>query len=174
MRQETQSHLLFATVLLGFLSIFKRSQAWSPFEALNSACLSRCQRVVRPPVKVRPGTRAYSRVSTGDSDIPSSCEMKGEPSFKPLQGNPSLFRVRASRCPLHLKQIFRVPHIRIAEGSLLFRCLWKVGIPLQLKPWNQLSSQNDLGCTHLYSSFCAGIGVPPDLCPVSQGISGVA
>ena len=29
---------------------------------------------------------AFSRVSTGDSDIPSSCEMKDEPAFKPLQG----------------------------------------------------------------------------------------
>ena len=30
---------------------------------------------------------AFSRVSTGDSFIPSSCEMKYEPAFKPLQGN---------------------------------------------------------------------------------------
>ena len=34
---------------------------------------------------------AFSRVSTGDSVIPSSCEMKYDLAFKPLQGNrPSL------------------------------------------------------------------------------------
>ena len=61
------------------------------FEALNSACLSRCQRDVRPPTEVRWGTRAFSMVGTGDSDIPSISEMKDEPAFKPLQGNlPSL------------------------------------------------------------------------------------
>ena len=36
---------LFCTVILGFLSIFMKSQASSPFEALNSACLSNCQRM---------------------------------------------------------------------------------------------------------------------------------
>ena len=36
---------LVATVILGFLSIFNKSQASSPFEALNSACLSRFQRM---------------------------------------------------------------------------------------------------------------------------------
>ena len=34
---------------------------------------------------------AFSRVSTGDSVKPSSCEMKYEPAFKPLQGNPAFF-----------------------------------------------------------------------------------
>ena len=34
---------------------------------------------------------AFSRVSTGDPDIPSSCEMKHEPEFKPLQGNMAFF-----------------------------------------------------------------------------------
>ena len=36
-------------------------------------------RDVRPPVHMRRGTRFFSRVSTGDSDISSSCEMKDEP-----------------------------------------------------------------------------------------------
>ena len=31
---------------------------------------------VRPPVQIRQGTMVFSRVSTGDSDIPSSCVMK--------------------------------------------------------------------------------------------------
>ena len=49
-RQETEVHFLFATVILGLLSIFKKSQASSPNEALNSVFLSRVQRDVRPPV----------------------------------------------------------------------------------------------------------------------------
>ena len=61
------------------------------FEALNSVCLSRYQSDVIPPIQMRRRTTAFSRVSTGDSDIPSSCEMKHEPEFKPLQGNPAFF-----------------------------------------------------------------------------------
>ena len=45
-----QGPFAVATGILGFLSMFKRNQALSPFEALNSACLSGCQRDVRPPV----------------------------------------------------------------------------------------------------------------------------
>ena len=88
---------------LGILSIFKKSQALSPFEALNSACLSRYQRAVSPAVQMRRGPTAFSRVSTGDSDIPSSCVKKNVPVFKSLQGNPDFFRVRASLCPFHLR-----------------------------------------------------------------------
>ena len=91
MRQDTEVHLLVGTVILRFLSIFKNSQASSPFEALNSVCLSRCQRDVIPPVQMRWRTTAFSRFPTGDSDIPSSCEMKDEPEFKPLQGNLAFF-----------------------------------------------------------------------------------
>ena len=36
---------------------------------------------------MRQGTRAFSRVSTGDSDIAVSWEMQLEPAFKSLQGN---------------------------------------------------------------------------------------
>ena len=54
-RRETECPFLIATVILGFLSIFKQSLASSPFEALNSACLSRCPRDVRPPVLMRRG-----------------------------------------------------------------------------------------------------------------------
>ena len=78
-RQETEVHFLVGTVILGFLSIFKKSQASSPFEALNSLCVSRCQRDVINPGQMRRRTAALSRVSTGDSNIPSSCEMKDEP-----------------------------------------------------------------------------------------------
>ena len=90
-RQETEVHFLGGTVILGFLSIFKKSKASSPFEALNSVCLSGCQRDVIPPVQMRQITTAFSSVSTGDSDMTSSCEMKDEPEFKPRQGNQSFF-----------------------------------------------------------------------------------
>ena len=174
-RHETEGPFLFATVILAILSIFKKSQASSSFEALKSTCLSRCQKDVRPPLLMRRGPRAFSRVSTGDSDIPSSSEMKDEPAFKPLQGNPAFFRVRASRCPFHLRQQTQGPSlIPIAERSLLLRCFWNVGVPLQSKLGNQLSSREDLGCTELSSSCCAEIGVPLDLRRVSQGIPGVA
>ena len=94
MKQETEVHFLVGTVKLGFLSIFKKSKASSRFEALNSVCLSRCQSDVIHPVQMRRRPTAFSRVSTGDSDIPSSFDMKHEPKFKPLQGNLAFFEVR--------------------------------------------------------------------------------
>ena len=45
--QEIEVHFLFGTVILGLLSIFKKSQASSPYEAFNSVCLSRGHRDVR-------------------------------------------------------------------------------------------------------------------------------
>ena len=137
--------------MLVFLSIFKRSQTLSHFEVLNSAFISTCQRDVRSPDKMRQGTRAFPRVSTGDSDIPSCCEMKDEPEFKSVQGSQGLFRVRASRRPSHLTQQTQDPsHIPIADGSLLLRCDWKIGIPLEMKQGNRPSSQDDLGYMELF------------------------
>ena len=83
--------LLVGKVILVFLSIFTKCQASSPFEALNSAHLSKSQIDARPSVQKSFRTMAFSRVSTGDSDIPSSCEMKDEPAFKALQGKPAFF-----------------------------------------------------------------------------------
>ena len=91
MSREAKLLLLVATVILVFLSIFTKSQASSLFEALNSVHLSKSQMEVRPSVQKRLRTMAFSRVSTGDSDIPSSCEMKEEPAFMALQGNPTFF-----------------------------------------------------------------------------------
>ena len=89
--REAKCPLLVCTVILVFLSIFMKSQASSPFEALNSAHHLKSQIDVRPSVQKRLRTMAFSRVSTGDSHIPSSCGMKDEPAFKPLQGNPAFF-----------------------------------------------------------------------------------
>ena len=90
-RQETKVHFLFGTVVLGLLSIFEKNQASSPYEVLISVCLSRVQRDVRPPVQMTMTPTAFSSVPTGNSDMPSSCEMKDEPEFKPLQGNRAFF-----------------------------------------------------------------------------------
>ena len=91
LNREAKLHLLVAAVILVFLSIFTKSQASSPFEALNSAHLSKSQMDVRPSVQKRLRTMSFSRVSTGDSDIPSTCEMKDEPAFKALQGKLPVF-----------------------------------------------------------------------------------
>ena len=90
-RREAKCPLLVGTVILVFLSIFTKSQASSPFEAMNSAHLSMCQKDVKPSVQKRWRTMAFSSVSTVDSVIHSSCEMKYEPAFKSLQGNPAFF-----------------------------------------------------------------------------------
>ena len=137
MRQESKRPLLVGKMILVFLSIFRKSQASSPFESLNSAHLSRCQRNVWPLAQKRQRPRSFSRVSTEDSDIPSFCEMKDEPAFKPLQGNLAFFWGRASWGPFHLRQKTQSPsHIPIAEWRLLLRCLRKVGLPILSKTGN--------------------------------------
>ena len=78
-RQETQCPLPVTTVILGYPSIFKRSQELSLFEPFKSACLLSSPKDVSSSVEMRCGPRAYSRVYTGDSDIPSPWEMKDEP-----------------------------------------------------------------------------------------------
>ena len=89
--REAKLPLLVGTVTLVFISIFTKSQASSPFEALNSVQFSKSQMDVRPSVQKRLRTMAFSRDSTVDSDIPSSCEMKEEPAFKALHGKPAFF-----------------------------------------------------------------------------------
>ena len=89
--RESKLPLLFGTVILVFLSIFMKSQESSPFEALNSAHLSKSQMDVRPSVQKRLRTMVFSTVATGESDIRSSCEMNDEPALKALQGKPAFF-----------------------------------------------------------------------------------
>ena len=91
MRREAKRPISIGTVILVFLSIFTKSQASSTFEAMNSAHLSMCQNDVRPSDQKRGRSMAFSTVSSGDSVIPSSCEMKYEPAFKPLHWNPAFF-----------------------------------------------------------------------------------
>ena len=142
MSQEAKPRLLEGTVILVFLSIFTKCQASSPFEALNSAHLLKSQMDVRPSVQKWLRTMAFSRDSTGDSDIPSSCEIKDEPAFKALQGKPAFFCDRASRAPLYLRQKTQSrSHIPISEGRLLLRCLWKADLRLQSKTGNHSPPQ---------------------------------
>ena len=172
--QEAKRPWFVGTVILVFLSIFTRSQASSPFEALNSAHLSKSQMDVRPSVQKRLRTMAFSRFSTGDSDISSFCERKDEPAFKALQGKPAFFWVRASRGPLYMRQKTQSrSHIPISEGQLLLRCLWKAGLYLQSKTGNQLSSPDDMLSPGLSSCCFTEIDVPIDFRWVSQGISGL-
>ena len=132
----------------GSLSSF-HSDIRIPINFQESGTIIFCSFELRVPLEVskgyetscpdEAGTMAASRVSTGDSDIPSSCKMRDGPAFKPLQGHPVFFSVRASRCPFHFRQQYHGPfHIPIAEGSHLLRCLWKVGLPLKLNPGIQL------------------------------------
>ena len=170
---ENEDYFLVGTVILGFLKIFKKCQASSTFESLNSLSLLRCQRDARPLVQMRSRPRTFFRVSTGDSDILLSYDMKDEPAFKLLQGISSFFLIRATLGPCHLKQKTQCPsHIHIPEGNLLLRCLSKVGLPLQSKAGNQLSPPDDMGCTELSSSCFTEIDIPLDSRWVSQGISG--
>ena len=78
MQSDTEDNFLFDTVILGFLTIFKNCEASSTFEAVNSTWLSSCQRDMRPLFEMRWRPRAFCRVSTGDSDIHSSCHMKDD------------------------------------------------------------------------------------------------
>ena len=159
-KHETEGQFLVGKVIFGFRTIFKKRQASSTFEALNSPSLSWCQRVVRPIFQMRFRPRAFCRVSTGDSEILSSCNMQDEPAIKPLQGNLAFFQVRASWGPFHLKQKTHWPsHINIPEEKLLLMCLWKVGLPLQSKAGNQLTSPDDMGWTEISSSCFTEVDV---------------
>ena len=50
------------------------------------------------------------------------------------------------------------------------RYILKVGLHLQSNPGNQLSSQDDMGCTELSLSCCAETDFPLDLRWVSQNL----
>ena len=102
--REAKRPVLVGPGILVFLSIFTKTQALSSFEALNSVHLSKSQMDVRTSVQERLRTMAFSRVSTGNSDIPSSCEMNDEPAFKPLQAKQAFFGVSACGGQLYLRQ----------------------------------------------------------------------
>ena len=146
-RQKIEVHFLFGTVILGLLSIFKKSQASSPYAALNSVCLSTFQRDVRRTVQMRRKLMAFCSVSTGDSDMPSFCEMKHEPEFKPLQENRAFFWVRASRGIFHLRQKIQCPsHIPTPEENSSWGACGKLA---------HLFSERQGIVSHFGTIFCA-------------------
>ena len=63
--REAKLPLLLRILIWVFLSIFSKSQASSPFEALNSGQLSKSQMNVRYSVQKRLRTMAFSRVPQG-------------------------------------------------------------------------------------------------------------
>ena len=89
---------------------------------------------MRAPVQMRWGTRVFSRVSTADTGFrhPFILSDERQACIQATSGNPTLFLVRETRNPLNLRQKSQGPsHIPIAEGMLLLRCLWKVGLPVE-------------------------------------------
>ena len=88
---EGQASLISWHSYIGIPINFHEESGIVNFEDLNSVHLLNSHMDVRPSVQKRLRPMAFSRVSTGDSDIPSSCEMKDEPAFKALQGNPAFF-----------------------------------------------------------------------------------
>ena len=63
------------------------SQASSHVEAWKSTFHSSFKRGVRPLVEFRRVTWDFSRIATGESDVPSSCEGKLRVSFESLERN---------------------------------------------------------------------------------------
>ena len=80
-RRETEGHFLIGTVIFGYVTIFKKCQASSTFEALYSVSLSSCQKDVRAIVHMRWRPRAFSRFSKGDSGNVSSCDINDVPAL---------------------------------------------------------------------------------------------
>ena len=80
MRRENEGHFRVGTLIFGFLTL-KKCQALSIIEALNSASLLRCQRDVMPLDQKIWRSRAFCRLSPGDSGIVSSCDMTDEPAL---------------------------------------------------------------------------------------------
>ena len=116
----------------------------------------------------------FSKVSTGDSDIPSSCEMKDEPTFKALQGSRTSFesghigvhstwgrKHRVALIYLFLREGFSWG----ACGELAYLFSGRQGVILILR---------SMGCKEVSSSFSTVIDDPLYLRRFSQGISRVS
>ena len=76
---------------IGIPISFQEMSSLISFSSLELHRPLEVSRDVRPPVQMRRETRVSSIISTEDSDIPSSCDMKHESKFKPLQGNRAFF-----------------------------------------------------------------------------------
>ena len=110
MRCETKRPFLVSTEILGFLLTFKKSQASSPFEALNFTSLSRCQVMWGP-------------LSRWGGDIRLSL-------WSPQAIQTSLHLVRLKKC-LHSSH-FREIRPYFLSGNLGIHSTWgsKLWVPL--------------------------------------------
>ena len=59
---------------------------------------------------------AFSRVSTGDSVIPSSCEMKYEPAFKPLPYN--LLLVKSTKAHFYTSSYLKMGETTFENNAM--------------------------------------------------------
>ena len=126
------------------------------------------------PVQMRRRPTAFSRVSTGDSHIPSSCDMKHEPKFKPLQGNPAFFWVRPLAVHSTWDRKHRVPltyffcgktslevlvanwltsSVKDRESALILRRYVVHGTFFMLLCWNEYSYRLQAGVSENLCSF---------------------
>ena len=94
---------------------FQEDSGLSPFRNTGLRGPLEVSSDVRPLCPDEVGHRVFSRDCTEYSDIPLYYDKKNEPAFKPRQGNPTFFRFRESRYPLHVTQQIQVTsHILIA------------------------------------------------------------
>ena len=131
-------------------------------------------RDVRPPVQMRHGTWVSSRMSTQDSDIPSSCDMKHEPKFKPCREiQPSLESGLSRYIPLETER---------TESLSPTYCCGKTPLELLVENWltssvKERESALILRLYVLHGTFfrcCAVMNIHIDLMRVSQRISVVS
>ena len=125
-RWETKRPFLVSTEIC-FPINFQEESGLGTFCSIELRGPLEVSRDMRPPLQMRLGPGVFSRDCTEYSVIALSCELKDEPAFKRLQGNPTFFGVSEFRYPLHVRQQIQGPsHIPIAEGSLILRYCAKV------------------------------------------------
>ena len=143
--REAKRPLLVVTVILVFLSIFTKSQASSPFEALNSRHLSKSQIDVRPAVLKRFPLFIWLLFAVSSvSNFP----------LTQAGGGGLLFRFASavqSKAPLEvLVESWLTSSVEVRES---------------------FSSPDDMGCTDVSSSCSNEIDDPLYLRRLSQGVS---
>ena len=115
---------------------------------------------------------AFSRVSTGDSVIPSSCEMKYEPAFKPLQGKPGLLLSQGipGTIPLGAENTESLSHSYFV-GKAPLEVLSESWLTSSVEDREAFSSRDVMVCMEHSSTSSTEIDDPLYLRSLSQGIS---
>ena len=145
-------HFLGLTIILGFLTIFKKCQASSTFEALNYVSLLTCQRMWGRLFRSG-GDLGISVGSIQAFRHPFILWYERWACIKDSAGKSGLLWIQGISLSISLEAKNTGPSkIQILEGKLLVRCFWKVGLLLQSKIGHQLSSPDDMWCMELSSS----------------------